>query len=79
MARTQIQLTEEQHRLLKAAARQKEVSVTELVRQSVDFWLANFTAEENYTKALGVLGRFQDCASDVSEKHDEYMSEVWSR
>ena len=41
MVRTQIQLTEQQAELLKAAAARRGVSMAELIRQSVDHLLEN--------------------------------------
>lgn len=75
MTRTQIQLTDEQHRLLKAAARR--IPVAEIVRRAVDRRLAESTTEENYERALQLLGAFEDSRGDVSEKHDDYLKDIW--
>ncbi len=44
MVRTQIQLTEEQAEALKRLAAQKNVSVAELIRQSVEALIQNISA-----------------------------------
>jgi hypothetical protein len=82
MVRTQIQLTKEQSRRLKAAAARKGVSVTELVRRGVDAVLAQESApsiEELYRRAKQAAGRFRSSRRDVSRKHDKYLGEAFAK
>lgn len=75
MIRAQIQLTEEQHRRLHELAAARRLSVAELVRQGVDLLLRETERHrkwENLFSALGEL-RDPDDATDVSERHDEYL------
>mgnify|MGYP001153423224 CR=1 FL=1 len=80
MVRTQVQFTEEQHRRLKALARRRGVSLSELVRRSVDVTLEAEAAEGDeiearYRGALAIAGQFRDVdgATDVAVHHDRYL------
>jgi hypothetical protein len=82
MIRTQIQLTEEQSKRLKAAAARKGVSVAELIRQGIDASLAREAAplrEELAARAIRAAGRFHSAKHDVARKHDGYLGEAFSR
>ncbi len=80
MLRTQIQVTEEQHRLLRTAAQREGVSIAEVVRRCV----VRFFQEESpdrgelYARAADLVGKFGDPlgATDLSERHDEYLDEA---
>ena len=78
MIRTQIQLTEEQSKAIKALAMKRRVSVAELIRQSVDELLlkvggADMT--ERRRRALAAAGRFHSGRAGISTKHDDYLAE----
>ena len=81
MLRTQIQLTEEQHRLLRSEAHRESVSIAEVVRRCV----VRFFQEERpqrgelYARAADLVGKFddRDGATDLSERHDEYLDEAF--
>ena len=78
--RTQIQLTEEQARALKDLAHREGKSVAELTRQAIDYWLqkvGSLSAEERRQRALAVVGRFHSGLSDISERHDDYLTEAY--
>ena len=80
MIRTQVQLTEEQARVLKNLASIRQVSVAELIRQSVDALIRSsreIDAEERRRRAIAAAGRFHSGASDISAKHDEYLVEAF--
>jgi len=79
MIRTQVQLTEEQTRVLKNLASSRQVSVAELIRQSVDVLIRSsreIDAEERRTRAIAAAGRFHSGASNISTKHDEYLGNM---
>jgi hypothetical protein len=85
MIRTQIQLTEQQHRELRRWARQRGISLAEAVRRCV---AERILAEESTTArdervraALAVLGKHRDPRgrSDVAEQHDRYLAEAYGR
>jgi len=76
MIRTQVQLTEEQAQVLKNLASMRQVSVAELIRQSVDALIRSsreIDAKERRRRAIAAAGRFHSGASDISTKHDEYL------
>ncbi|MBM4431480.1 MAG: ribbon-helix-helix protein, CopG family [Chloroflexi bacterium] len=80
MIRTQIQLTEEQARRLRALAVERGVSLAELIRQGVDAITASAQgadAETRRQRALAVAGRFRSGHADVSAEHDRHLAEAW--
>lgn len=78
MLRTQIQLTEEQLRRLKAQARREGVSVAALIRRGIDQVLGPDERDRRVQRALRVVGRYgHDPATDVSVRHDDYLAEAF--
>jgi hypothetical protein len=82
MVRTQVQLTEEQARVLRNLASARQVSVTELICQSVGALIRSareISIEERRRRAIAAAGRFRSGAPDISAKHDEYLAEALQR
>lgn len=85
MVRAQIQFTEEQHRLLKRWARQRDISVSEAVRRCVDERLAAErvapTRATMVREALSVLGKYADPkgARNLGRDHDTYLAEAYRK
>ncbi len=80
MIRTQIQLTEGQARTLKRLARQQQRSVAELIRQSVDLYLASrgeLPLDQQYERATAVLGKYRSGDADLGRNHDQYLAEAY--
>lgn len=80
MIRTQVQLTEEQARALKEIAHRENASIAELTRRAIDQWLQTTGAvpmSERRRRALAVAGRFRSGETDISERHDDYLAEVY--
>jgi hypothetical protein len=81
MVRTQIQLTEEQSSRLREAARRSGLSAAEIIRQSVDRFLAQGAGgpigSTTRLSALEVSGRFHSGLSDVAARHDVYLDEAY--
>jgi len=79
--RTQIQLTEQQARRLRARAREQGVSLAEMIRRCVEKGLAEEAPGRAtlYDRAARVVGRFTDRrgARDLSSKHDRYLDEAY--
>jgi len=76
MTRTQVQLTEEQARALRNLASAHQVSVAELIRQSVGALLrstAEIDIEERRRRAIAAAGPFHSGESEISTKHDAYL------
>lgn len=82
MIRTQIQLKEAQAQALKALAVDQDLSVSELIRQSVDDLLGStgdIDREERKRRAIAAAGRYSSGLSDLSTDHDRYLSESYNR
>lgn len=82
MLRAQIQLTEEQDRLLGDLGRERRVSKAELVRRAVDLLLAEEASgrgsEEQRRRALALAGRFRSDKDDTARRHDEALGDAFS-
>ena len=81
MIRTQIQLTEEQSRRLRAAAARRGVSMSELIRQGIDAALAQEagpTRDELVRRAVEAAGKFRSSRHDIARRHDRYLGEAFS-
>ena len=81
MVRTQVYLTEEQHQALHRAAERSGVSLTEELRRLIDRHLLAkgrdpASEREPYFAFVGI----GDCgASEVAERHDDYLGEAVRR
>ncbi len=81
MIRTQIQMEEDQIDWLRAEARSRGVSVSQLIREGVALFRAREERfpEEKKKRALAAVGRFSSNLSDVSERHDDYLAEAFRK
>lgn len=82
MIRTQIQLTEEQAKMLKRLALSRHLSIAELIRQAVDSLIKSSAAvdiEERRKRAIGIAGKFSSGRRDISREHDKYLTEAFGR
>jgi hypothetical protein len=80
MVRTQVQLTEEQLRLLRQLSAVTGRSIADLVRQSLALYLAQHqrsSREELVARALRLVGKFSSNRSDISVEHDRYLNEAF--
>jgi hypothetical protein len=79
MIRTQIQLTEAQAGSLKRKASSRGVSMATLIREAVDRTLADDDAIRLRKRARAMAGGFRDRegATDVAERHDDYLAEAF--
>jgi hypothetical protein len=83
MVRTQIQLTEEQHRLLKRWAGHLGISLSEAVRRCVADRLTverlDAGRADRVREALAVVGKYADPegASRVTQDHDEHLADSY--
>lgn len=81
MVRTQIQLTEQQARRLRARARERGLSLAEIIRRYVENGLSEESSDRAalYGRASRLVGRFRDrhSARDVSSKHDRYLDDAF--
>ena len=81
MLRTQIQLKKEQMEWLRSKARARGVSVSQLIRESIEFYQTHeeYLPKDRKRKALEAVGRFSSGTSDVSERHDDYLAEAYGK
>jgi Arc/MetJ-type ribon-helix-helix transcriptional regulator len=80
MVRTQIQLTEDQAKSLKKLSTQMNISMSEIIRQGIDAYLRNYgmaNQEERRQRAIKSAGQFHSGKTDLSEKHDEYLADIY--
>ena len=81
MVRTQIQLTERQARRLRALARERGLSLAEIIRRYVERGLSEEASNRGalYDRAERAVGRFRDRrgARDLSSRHDRYLDEAY--
>lgn len=71
MVRTQISLTEEQHRYLAEMAKQMGDSISGIIRRAVDRLRAETDTPK--ARALRLIGAFEADRHDVSWRHDELL------
>ena len=81
MLRTQIQLEEEQIEWLRAKARARGVSVSQLIREGIKFYRTHeeHLPRDRKRKALEAVGRFSSGISDGSVRHDDYLAEAYAK
>jgi hypothetical protein len=82
MVRTQIQLTEEQAKALKKMAAARHLSSAELIRRAVDSMIKSGPAaepEERRKREIEIAGKFSSGKSDVSRKHDKYLTQAFGK
>ncbi len=85
MVRTQIQLTQDQHRRVKRWARQLGISFSEAVRRCVAERLDREKSAPSYEArvraALAVCGKYSDPQgpSRVAQDHDRHLDEAYRR
>lgn len=79
MIRTQIQITEEQAAVLRAMSAERQRSVAELIRMSIDSFLqreAGIGSDRKRERAKSAAGRFSSSISDISSEHDKYLAKA---
>jgi len=76
VARTQIQFTAEQIERLKDAAAERNVSVSQLVREAVDAQGERSAQAARLQRAVRMsAGKFRSGRPDISRNHDKYLAE----
>jgi ABC-type uncharacterized transport system ATPase subunit len=82
MVRTQIQLTEEQAKVLRKLAITSHLSVAELIRRAVDTMIKSRVTvdpDERLKRALEIVGKFSSGKRDISRKHDAYLADALNK
>jgi hypothetical protein len=65
---------------LKRLARQHQCSVAELIRRSVDLYLAtsgDLPLDQQYDRASAVVGKYRSGDADLGRNHDEYLADAY--
>ncbi|CAN5892731.1 hypothetical protein BH23ACT11_BH23ACT11_28660 [soil metagenome] len=82
MIRTQVQITEQQDKLLEDIGRERRLSKSELIRRAVDMMLEcegiERSLEEQRERALALSGRFRSGGTDTARRHDEALADAYS-
>ena len=78
MERTQISLTSDQMRRLRAEARRRHVPIAAIVRDAVDRVVPLDPGDRHarFERARAVLGRFDSGTGDVAARHDEIAGDT---
>jgi Ribbon-helix-helix domain len=69
----QIYLDERQNQALRRLAKEKNISVSELVRRGIDLLLRQVPADHD--PAYQMIGLGASGVANIAEKHDEYLAE----
>jgi len=83
MVRTQIQLTESQHRAMKRLAARLGISLSEAIRRCVTEQLsreeASASPAERVREAQSVIGKYADRSgrSRVAQDHDDHLADAF--
>jgi hypothetical protein len=79
VVRTQVYLSAEQHAALRRAAKRNGVSLTEELRRLIDRHLLAKGADSALAReaTFAFVGIGQSGASDVAERHDDYLAEAF--
>lgn len=78
MIRKQVQFTERQAARIQREARRRGVSESAVVREAVDKGLGVGTSgptDEQWERALAVVGKFPSGLTDLSVEHDRYYAD----
>ncbi len=82
MVRKQIQLTDKQAEAIKKMSSQMNLSIAEIIRRGIDSYIRAYGAisqEERRQRAIKSAGQFHSGKTDLSEKHDMYLVEIYRR
>lgn len=81
MLRTQVQFTETQYRRIRMLAQRRGISISQVVRESVDRHLdaETYDADGLYSRAAEIVGSYDDCENrdDLASNHDNYLDETY--
>lgn len=72
MVRTQISLSEEQYLAIKRIAVERGISLSAVIRETVDTLLA-LSSRSAVEGLLSIAGMASGGPADVSERHDDYL------
>jgi hypothetical protein len=76
--RTQVQLSDQQSRALKATAAARGVSIAEVIRQALDQHLGAQVGESRRQRAIRAIGGYRSGRHDVSVRHDDHLADAFA-
>lgn len=76
MTRTTIRLTDEQFAAVKRLAAAEDVSVSDVIRRSIDAFVDRPSREKIRRRVLGAAGALRGGPRDLSTRHDHYFAEA---
>lgn len=82
MVRTQIQLEEDQVRILKMLAAEGHTSMAEVIRLAVDAYAGQRMPEidpRRRQRAIKAAGRFRSGTGNLSVDHDAHLTEIYGQ
>jgi predicted DNA-binding protein len=79
MNRTQIQLTDEQHKQLRELSKETREPIASLIRKSVDHFLLTRRPDRLYLyrQARAAVGKYEAGIPDISINHDKYLEDAF--
>jgi len=79
MIRTQVQLEEDQMEWLKSRAKEMNVSISQLFRESVEIYrkLSKKAPDDRKKRVKNIIGKFSSGKEDGSDKHDDYLADAF--
>jgi len=81
MVRTQIQLTEKQAKALKQIALDEGISMAEIVRRAIENVVEGKCPPDKDVlkrRAIAAVGSIHSDFTDLSERSDDYLEEIYS-
>ena len=82
MVRTQIQLEEDQVRILKMLAAEGHTSMAEVIRMAVDAYAGQRMPEvdpQRRQRAIKAAGRFRSGSGNLSVDHDAHLTAIYGQ
>jgi hypothetical protein len=81
MIRAQIQFEADQYERLRQRAAAQGKSISQVVREGVDTVLAADPESEKWARFWAVVGTGRDIEgrTDVAERHDDYLAEIYAK
>lgn len=80
MVRTQIQLTQQQHKQIRKLAALTGKSMSQLIREAVEQMITSRVRRNrraDVDRAIRAVGRFSSGLPDVSKRHDRHLAEIF--
>lgn len=77
MIRTQIQFEKKTYEALKTKSNETGKSISEIVRRSLDRFIAAQEIDQKWARALNSIGKFSTGLNNLAENHDDDLGDRW--